>query len=168
MNARASFAIAASLLLAACAAVPPPTPTKAVETQTATAEVPSAVPFTPEATQGAFGIELAGRMAAFIFFTGPAKPYSADECAADEKCLAMLSALSRLNRLKKIQFEKIEPAESGPTIAPLDPAHDLPHRALHEIDIQGHQAGTLENPCPGQHTMYVYPSGEFLTCWGSR
>jgi hypothetical protein len=47
--------------------------------------------------------------------------------------------------------------------------NSLPHRPLHEIDIQGHQdTGTAAEPCPGRYTYRVPETGEFLYCWGER
>lgn len=52
--------------------------------------------------------------------------------------------------------------------------NNLPHRPLHEIDIQGHQSAGLvpyTELCPGQYGYYL-PSDTanevFLFCWGSR
>lgn len=43
----------------------------------------------------------------------------------------------------------------------------LPHRAMYEVDIQGHQAGTPGDMCPGQYT-YRLEGGLPLYCWGRR
>lgn len=42
----------------------------------------------------------------------------------------------------------------------------LPHRPMHEVDIQGHQAGTPDNRCPGAYE-YLLDDGTFLECWGN-
>jgi hypothetical protein len=47
-------------------------------------------------------------------------------------------------------------------------ARALPHRSLREIDIQGHQAATSSDPCPGQHRENVPDSGLLLYCWGRK
>jgi len=46
-------------------------------------------------------------------------------------------------------------------------SHYLPHRPLSEIDIQGHQAGTPSDHCPGQ---YEHRDGDdfVLYCWGKK
>lgn len=175
-----TFTVLASLCVAACAAVPPP---KAETTQamapsgeshlitTAVHEediVPSAVPFTPEATQGGIGIELAGKMTAFIFFTGARKVYGADECSLDPKCVAMLAALSRLHRLEKIEFTKGAPEENEES-AP-DQSHALPHRMSWELDPQSspRDTGTAEG-CrrSGGIVNYVPESGVYLNCYSA-
>lgn len=47
-------------------------------------------------------------------------------------------------------------------------ARALPHRSLRDIDIQGHQAGTSTDPCPGQYRENVTQSGLLLYCWGRK
>jgi hypothetical protein len=50
-----------------------------------------------------------------------------------------------------------------------DGGHDLPHRPLHEIDIQGHQPDPAQGDyCPGQVSYFEPNSGLFLTCMGTR
>lgn len=46
------------------------------------------------------------------------------------------------------------------------PVQSLPHRPMHEIDIQGHQPTALPEMghCPGQYTYGAY--GLTLLCWG--
>ena len=43
----------------------------------------------------------------------------------------------------------------------------LASRPLTEIDIQGHQAGTPGDMCPGQYTYRLVDSTP-LYCWGKR
>jgi len=50
-----------------------------------------------------------------------------------------------------------------------DSGHDLPHRPLREIDIQGHQLQPAKGDyCPGQISYFEPDSGLFLTCMGVR
>jgi hypothetical protein len=57
----------------------------------------------------------------------------------------------------------------GEVLSMSDSGHDLPHRPLHEIDIQGHQPGPASGDyCPGQISYFEPDSGLFLTCMGAR
>jgi hypothetical protein len=49
------------------------------------------------------------------------------------------------------------------------PVTSLPHRPLHEIDIQGHQpiVAPGDDQCPGRYTYGAYGT-TILTCWGVR
>jgi hypothetical protein len=49
------------------------------------------------------------------------------------------------------------------------PVTSLPHRPLHEIDIQGHQPYVVlgGDQCPGRYTYGAYGTTT-LTCWGSK
>lgn len=52
-----------------------------------------------------------------------------------------------------------------------DQSHNLPHRPLSEIDIQGHQpVWTVPNTaCPAQYPYAIEgPHPHILYCWGKR
>lgn len=143
--------VIASLCLAACAAAPPP---KAA----AQADLMS------RDTAGIVGIEIGHRIAAFIFFSnhGKVRSVGADECAKADGCTAMVQKFGAADKTILLHFEPSKPdeGEAGDTMAP-----GLPHRPLHEIDVQGHQpAGSVESPCGDRVPMYVPETGEFLMC----
>jgi hypothetical protein len=130
-------------------------------------------------TASIVGIQIGKRIAAFIFISTDGKHLNvgADECAQSDKCQAIMAKLGSDGRTDLLQFEPSHEADSPPAIddAPaqssprvLTDANVLPHRALHEIDLQGHQAGTARDLCPGQIRENVPESGVLLYCWGIK
>jgi hypothetical protein len=130
-------------------------------------------------TASIVGIQIGKRIAACIFISKDGKHVNvgADECAESQKCQGIMAELGKEGRTDLIQFQPSSEDEAPPTLdeapLPLSPgvlaaASSMPHRPLHEIDIQGHQAGTAEDMCPGQIRENVPERGLFLYCWGSK
>lgn len=143
-------------------------------------EVPGAVtPIDIDHTSSIVGIQIGTRIAAFIFISTDGKHLNvgADECARSDKCQAIMAQLGKNGQTELIHFEPSHEDAAPPAVdnAPSQPASgistdatSLPHRSMREIDIQGHQAGTSADPCPGQYRENVPESGLFLYCWGRK
>jgi hypothetical protein len=143
----------------------------------------AATPIDADHTASIVGIQIGKRMAAFIFISTDGKHLNvgADECAQSEKCQAIMGQLGKNGQTELIHFEPSHDDDAPPVI---DPSMDkgpnppgpggatqsqpLPHRSLQEIDIQGHQAGSPTDYCPGQYQENVPESGLFLYCWGHK
>jgi len=108
------FLIPPLLLLTACAATPA-----------------ARQPLDTQHTAGIVGVEVDGSMRAFVFVskTGKTLPIEAEECAAREQCQGLVKQFSDAQKVMLLRLHG----------APIDEeAHYLPHRPLHEIDVQGH------------------------------
>jgi hypothetical protein len=136
-------------------------------------------PIDVEHTASIVGIQIGHRIAAFIFISKDGKHINvgADECAQSDKCQGIMAELGRAGRTDLIQFAPSHEDDTPPMLdeAPrpsipgvLTAASSLPHRSLHEIDIQGHQSGTPGDMCPGQFRENVPETGLFLYCWGRK
>jgi hypothetical protein len=162
------------LLLTPCAA------THAADASPPDSESPKLrTPIDIDHTASIVGIQIGKRIAAFIFISTDGKHLNvgADECAQSDKCQAIMAKLGNDGRTDLLQFEPSHEPESPPAMddAPsqqnprlLTDASALPHRSMHEIDIQGHQLGTDRDLCPGQMRENIPESGVFLYCWGRK
>jgi hypothetical protein len=163
-----------SFLLAPCAV------TQASDASPPDTAIPNAhTPLDVDHTASIVGIQIGKRIAGFIFISKDGKHLNvgADQCAQSEKCQGIMAQLGKEGRTDLLQFEPSSEDEVPPTIdgAPtqlnprvLTSANSLPHRPLREIDIQGHQAGTEKDMCPGQIRENVPETGMFLYCWGRK
>ena len=138
-----------------------------------------ATPIDVEHTVSIVGIQIGQRMAAFIFISKDGKHLNVDaeECTHSEKCQHIMTQLGSNGQTDLIHFEPshvdavpaaVEHTPSQPIPDVSTQAASLPHRSLHEIDIQGHQAGTSTDMCPGQYRENVPESGLLLYCWGRK
>jgi hypothetical protein len=134
-------------------------------------EPPTRTPIDVDHTASIVGIQIGKRIAAFIFISKDGKHLNvgADECAQSEKCRGIMAQLGQDGRTDLLQFEPSHEDDAPPAIDNAWPQDNLlPHRSLHEIDIQGHQAGTEGDLCPGQIRENVPETGLFLYCWGRK
>jgi hypothetical protein len=136
-------------------------------------------PIDVDHTASIVGIQIGTRLAAFIFISkdGKHQNIGADECAQSVKCRAIMAELGKQGRTDLLHFEPSHEGDAPPVIddvpmqlrpGVLTDVNLLPHRSLQEIDIQGHQAGTPEDLCPGQIRENVPQTGLFLYCWGRK
>ncbi len=81
-------------------------------------------------TAGIIGIDVDGNMRVFIFVskTGRTLPVEADECAASQPCHELVQRFSGQKKTMLLSLHG----------TPVEDAQYLPHRSLHEIDVQGH------------------------------
>lgn len=126
-------------------------------------------------TKAVVSVELDGEPVAFIFVSkdGDTMPQKPDECEQHEECMTLINKLhdahqQSLLRLSSTQDCGDQPHASQPK--PDQPIWYLPHRPLHEIDVQNNATPRPvirdQTLCPTGTIVYeVNVSGQhFLEC----